>query len=342
MSYFKLLNDKKYDNVPFGKQINWSSKEYSYIKEKFLNHWSKSKRKKDSFPAPQPVSIIKNELHTKLNIFNYCVCVKSDGDRYLMFCLKYEGKNKCYFVNRIFDFIEIPILFDNDNIYDMTLFDGELVIDSDNKCLYVIHDCFSFLGSNLMTENFLVRYQKVPLFISKIKDYWKSANSIAVNIVSKKFFKFKNEMEEMVEYAKTVNYPVDGYIFTPVDIGVGIYTQYTLFKWKSLNTFDFKIVNKDNYLIALIIYNGKLNSYAGISINSDKGKLFLDKLLKLSFKDGDIVECVYNKIEETFHPYRIRKDKKNPNGYKCIKATLLNVIEDITIEDFIKKSKEKK
>ena len=307
------------------------------LKNTFINFW-KERKDNDRFPAPQPVSLSRSELKSKVNHYNYYVSVKSDGERFLLFLTKHNGKNSSLMINRKFEFFTINFVFDP-SLYDTTLFDGELIQNkTKTKWLYIIHDCLALSGTELYNENLTNRYQKIPLLANKLEKIGEYNKLLTppIYIRSKKFVTFKN-MKDIVEYSNSsdLDHHTDGYIFTPVDPKVGMYTQFTLFKWKRENTFDFKIVEENSNLFAIIRYNNELFKFASISINCDKGKCFKNELIHLGFEDGNIVECVYNTIEETFHPYRLRKDKSIPNDYKVVKKTLENIKEDITEKDIL-------
>ena len=133
----------------------------------------------------------------------------------------------------------------------------------------------------------------------------------------------------------------DGLIFTPITLGVGMHTQYTLFKWKprDRHTFDFKIVDKGDTLIAKVNEKGELTDFAGIEKNTEVGKMFFNKLKTLKeYENGSIVECNYNEVTECFEPVLVRTDKTHPNGIFTVDKTLLNIRENITMSELVKLS----
>lgn len=295
------------------------------LKTRFMEFWKDRKPDCDRFPAAQPVSLTRNELK-KLRNFNYYVSVKSDGERFLL----WSEKEKNYMVNRKFEFYQIAPIIEWRG--GDTLFDGELIQNKEkSKWLYIVHDCISLFGNDLYDKDLDTRYQKVPYVVNRL-----TKNGNPFTIVTKKFIAYKN-MQEMVNYASSgkIDHETDGYIFTPVDAKIGIYTQFSMFKWKKENTFDFKIVEENSSIFAVVRSNQEYYKFASISLNGDKGRCFKNKLVGLHWEDGDIVECTYNNIEETFHPYRLRKDKSHPNDYRVVQKTLANVKEDITEKDLI-------
>lgn len=304
----------------------------SKLKSIILSFWPE--RKNDYFPAPQPVSLERRDLF-KIKKFPYLVCVKSDGMRFLMLCVNVKGTNKCYMVDRAFRFYEVEHKFPND-IYKTTLFDGELIKCNDNKWSYIIHDCISYKGKSVKKETFPVRYKCVVETVESGCE----EGSFGINI--KVFRKFK-DMDEFVRdmNEKKFNHKIDGIIFTPQNLPVGMHTQYTLFKWKprDLHTFDFKILIKNNSIIAQVNDKRSLTDFASVDMDTENGKDFYSKLQSLKeFKNGSIVECTYNEVTQCYDPLLVRVDKTHPNGLFTVDKTLLNIKENITVNELLQLS----
>jgi hypothetical protein len=110
---------------------------------KFIHHvWGS----KDYFPGPQPISIERKHFPI-LKGSEYVVCEKTDGERHMMVALMYEGKPKCFFVNRAFDMIEVKINL-NRKAYDGTILDGELY---DNTLM--VYDAILVNGVSVARKN---------------------------------------------------------------------------------------------------------------------------------------------------------------------------------------------
>jgi hypothetical protein len=314
------------------------------LKSKFLSYWPS--RKNDYFPAPQPVSLERRDIF-KFRKFPYLACVKSDGMRFIMVCTIVDGVNKCYMVNRAFRYYEVEQCF-SDEIYRGTIFDGELIKTGENRdnWTYIVHDCISFCGENVTQKTFTDRYKHVTNAIETSWDYVKTKKEDSIDsfpVEVKKFYNF-SDMDKLVDDMKSgkINHNTDGLIFTPVKLPVGMHTQYTLFKWKprNLHTFDFKIVEKDNTVIAQVSEKGSIIDFASIDKNTEVGKVFTDKLNGLSgYSNGSIVECDYDEVTECYEPKLIRDDKTHPNGIFTVDKTLLNIRENITIGELIRLSK---
>lgn len=307
-----------------------------------LSFWPEPDRKNDYFPAPQPVSLERRDL-IKLIEYDYFVCVKSDGMRFLMVC--YEGKT--YMVDRAFKFYEVNQKFNNNLLYSHNdggdlkglcggVFDGELVCNKQGKWQYVIHDCISISGKDISHFMFPERYKQVAHFV---EDIWVVGGS-EFKIAEKQFFTFRqlNMLNELIESGK-LDHRTDGLIFTPRNKKVGIHTQFDLFKWKPrhLHTFDFKIVLNNTGILAYVNVNGEHELYASAPHGSQEEKIFIDAL-KINcprFINGNIVECDYNEVDDMYKPIKIRSDKTHPNSKFTVKKTLGNIKENITVEELI-------
>lgn len=77
---------------------------YKYVVG-FIHHsWGS----KEYFPGPQPISVEYKHFPI-IKKGDYVVCEKTDGERYMMVALYFEGKKKCIFVNRAFNMFQVPI-----------------------------------------------------------------------------------------------------------------------------------------------------------------------------------------------------------------------------------------
>lgn len=313
------------------------------LKSKFLSYWPS--RKNDFFPAPQPVSLQRRDIF-RFKKFGYLACVKSDGMRFVMVCTIINGKNKCFMVNRAFRYYEVEQCFDQ-SIYKGTMFDGELVRTGPKRdeWTFIIHDCIVFCGEDVTQKTFTERYERVSTAIETFWDLVENKERSEIDsfpIDVKKFYKFE-DLDKLVDDMNngSINHNTDGLIFTPITLGVGMHTQYTLFKWKprDRHTFDFKIVDKGDTLIAKVNEKGELTDFAGIEKNTEVGKMFFNKLKTLKeYENGSIVECNYNEVTECFEPVLVRTDKTHPNGIFTVDKTLLNIRENITMSELVKLS----
>lgn len=309
------------------------------LKTIILNHWHIVDKEKDFFPAPQPVSLERRDLY-KLCDFEYLVCAKSDGMRFLLVC--YSGK--AFMVDRAFKFYQVKLNFDNNKLYncdDFTdklggIFDGELVQNKQGKWQYVIHDCIDIHGLDISRNMFPMRNNEIIRFIS---DIWINTGS-EFRITSKQFFNFNQlGLLNRLILENKLDHKTDGLIFTPKNKRVGSHTQYDLFKWKprELHTFDFKINIHDEGVTAFVNKNSVHEAYASAPKGSKEEEIFIHGLTENcpDFVNNSIVECDYDEHLDTYKPIKLRLDKTHPNSLFTVKKTLNNIKENITVDELI-------
>ncbi len=79
----------------------------------------------------------------------YKVCLNTFGQKYLLYLTKYDNKKYCIFINRKRqDMIYIRFRFSAE-LFTNTLFDGELIKNSEGEWIYAITDILSYQGENI-------------------------------------------------------------------------------------------------------------------------------------------------------------------------------------------------
>jgi len=316
------------------------------LRNTIMAHWQMPDNydlgdKENVFPAPQPISLERRDLY-KLIKYEYVVCAKSDGMRFLLIC--YGGSN--YMVDRAFKFNKVELNFDIVKLYGSEtpeknklggIFDGELVLNKQAKWQFVLHDCIDIHGKDISDAIFPARYQEV---IKLVCDYWKMEGS-EFRLASKQFFPFKQLglLHRLIEEDK-LDHAVDGIICTPRNKRIGSLTQNDLFKWKPRNklTIDFKIVkHPEGGITAYVNKKGLLVDYAHARHNSPEEKKFLEELAKNcpDFINKSVVECEYDDVNESYIPIKVRADKILGNSEFTVRKTMVNIRENITIEELI-------
>lgn len=309
------------------------------LKSNILGFWNE--RKHDNFPAPLPVSLERKDIH-KINQYQYLICEKTNGIRYLLMC--YDENT--YIINRAFNIFKVKQNFNSKIYYKNAcglLLDGEM-IQTGEDFQYVVHDCICAFNVDKTKENFNERYEEVSNIIENL--YEPEGD---FKIVCKKFYHKKdlaklakiieNDMKA-AECGGTGHGRIDGLIFTPVTLPIGTGTQYTLFKWKvkAQHTFDFRIRDKEDKFEAYVSQGSDEILFASVDKNTPEGLKF-GKLLRQNcknFKSGDIVELEYDELNDTFNPILLRTDKTASNNLYCIEKTLKNIRENITLEELVK------
>jgi hypothetical protein len=294
----------------------------------FIHHvWGS----KDYFPGPQPISIERKHFPV-LRSAEYVVCEKTDGERHMMVALMYEGKPKCFFVNRAFDMIEVKINL-NKKAYEGTILDGELY---DNTLM--VYD-------SVLVNGVLVAHQNLDERLAAAEEMMKFIiymKSDKYRLKMKTFHMMKDFGVFMDEYLPTVQQKIDGLVFTPVYEPIRLGTHETMFKWKPLekNTVDF-LMKKEPTRETPGCKPGPL---AWRLYVQEKGKLYFESEIPLNrisdepwFEDGAIVECRYVTWESPmwWKPLKRRRDKTHPNNRRTFYRTIVNIKEDIQMKEFL-------
>ena len=261
--------------------IKLESPLYKYVVQYIHTKWGS----KDYFPGPQPISIEYKHFPI-LKGAEYLVCEKTDGERYMMVALMFEGKKKCVFVNRSFNMFEVPINLKK-SAYDGTILDGELYEDT-----LMVYDAVWVNGESVWDLNLMKRLDAARGVMKSII-YMKSDK---FRLKCKTFHEMRDFRKFMDEYLPTVQQKIDGLVFTPVNEPIRLGTHETMFKWKpqEQNTVDFLMKWEPSRETP----GFKPGRPTWRLYVQEKGKLFFESEIphgrmedKPWFEDGAIVEC---------------------------------------------------
>ena len=245
------------------------------------------------FPAAQPVSLERRHIPL-LYSRNYFVSEKSDGIRMGFICLGSD----VMFVNRKMETFPVNFKIPRE-FFKGTMFDGEMMSDGS----YVVYDAVMIQGENIRQCSFLKRLYYIRRIIDQTPFF------------VKKFYFMRNFKYFLDNVSSDRS---DGFIFTPIYEPVGVATQITLFKWKSV----------DNITIDFMVKGGKL------WIQERNSPIYFGCYSWVSdYSDGDIVECRY--VDCRWFPLKLRTDKDYPNSLKTFNKTMLSIRENVCIQDIL-------
>lgn len=286
---------------------------YVQVKQYIAKTWGV----KDRFPGPQPISIEYKHFPI-LREYDYVVCEKTDGIRYMMVALTFEGKRVCVFVSRNFEMFKAPLNF-RKKAFDGTILDGELYEDQ-----FLVYDALLIDGYPVGHFDFLTRLEKMESVIKSLI----SMKSDRIKVKLKTFHALTDFKTFMDDYLPSVSENIDGLVFTPVKDPVKIGTHERMFKWKpkKKNTVDFMVKRDEQGIWRLYV--------------QEKGKMYMESTLPYDIpwlRDGMIVECEFidNEVPMWWRPIMERKDKTYPNNRRTFYRTIVNIQEDIKMEDFL-------
>jgi len=301
--------------------------------EKLINYITKNinygynVKGQNIFPGPQPASIEKKDF-VKLINYNYNVGLKLDGTRFIMYLYKNKNVNTCVLINRALEIYTMDVFFDNTDLYNGSIIDGELCNNNNDTWDFVAHDSPFMCGLKI---NKLNHNERLDVINSSVIN---NENNI-ININVKTFYNFKEFNSFIENEYNNVKYNNDGLIFMPVNLPVASGTQYSMLKWKppTNHTFDFLIKEIEHNSFEACVYHLKnITTFANIHYSDDNGKIFIDKTKAFEhYKNECILECTFE--NNNFVPLLIRTDKTHPNSLRTIERTLFNINENIIIDD---------
>jgi len=285
------------------------------------------KLKRDYFPGPQPVAIETKDI-PKLKQ-GYMVCEKTDGERAILLLINIDNKPMCFIINRNNELYFMDLAFKKE-VFEGSIFDGEIIKTKNGTFNYLIHDCLSYNGISFLKEPHNLRYACiidliVKRYINKEKDPF--------NIKTKLFYVYGPELNKTWDHIqKTTENKIDGLIFTKIDHPVVFGRDYSLYKWKQEHTLDLFIKSEHKKGINLF-YQKKQEQLHYKTLTKENEKLVKAFLSKENLKLGCVVEFKFENF--LFVPYRLRTDKDKANGEITIKNTMINIEEAISIQNLI-------
>jgi hypothetical protein len=216
-------------------------------------------------------------------------------------------------------------------VFEGSIFDGELIKTKSGSWNYLMHDCMTYCGVNYTKKPHRLRYAAIIDFINK---RYVNKETDCFNIKTKIFYNFTHELDKTWKcISDTTENNIDGLIFTPINQPIKFGRDYTLFKWKE----------PDNHTIDLLVKSiGNQITLSGINYlfktfekKSENYKNIVNfcNINKVKY-NNIIIEFKYIPKSEIFIPYRLRLDKDKPNGEITITNTLKNINEALLIKDF--------
>jgi hypothetical protein len=282
------------------------------------------KLKRGYFPGSQPVAVERKDLENLKS--GYMVCEKTDGERAVLLLININNKPMCFIINRNNELYFMDLSFKKE-VFEGSVFDGEIIKTKKGTWNYLIHDCMVYNGRTFMESSHEIRYACI---IDLILKRYQNKEADCINIKTKLFYHFGPEIEKTWEHIKqTTENKIDGLIFTPLNKPIKLGRDYSLFKWKSINTIDF-LVKKNGKKIELIYDKNKIFKSFGVGNINYKT---INNFLKENNKGDCVIEFKYLPDEELFTPYKVRTDKNHPNSEITLVNTIKNIEEDIKIEN---------
>lgn len=150
-----------------------------------------------------------NTLHM-LKKYTYRIALNTFGIKYYLLLMNYQNKNYNIFINKKNeDMIIVNFNFPS-ALYNMTLFDGELIKDKNNEWVYVVSDIFIYNNLNIRTEYTLTKRINV---LNQIFDKFIPENINHCRIDLKEYFTLDYIDDLYKSYIPSIPYKISGFYF---------------------------------------------------------------------------------------------------------------------------------
>tara|TARA_B100001175_G_C19483528_1_gene628458 strand:+ start:267 stop:1391 length:1125 start_codon:yes stop_codon:yes gene_type:complete len=150
----------------------------------------------------------KNVNNLRDNTFS--VSLRSFGKAFVLFIINVNNKNYCVFINKKNEFMNVVQLKFHKDLYNGTLFDGEIVKNENNKWIFLINDIAYYKGENLITQNFSKRQN---ILNNIIKNEFENIKNDNMLLSKKQFFEYKFIQDLVDTYMNNLNYKCSGLYF---------------------------------------------------------------------------------------------------------------------------------
>ena len=255
----------------------------------------------------------------------HLLCLKTIGSPYLLYCTQINDVNYCFLIDKkIKDGYSYPKIFlvpyrFNDNIFNGTLFETELLKDNDEKWFLLISDIYSYGGSNVFTKQITERMNLTnDIFMN---EYINDSFCNVCPIMIKKYFDYSDIDYIVNDFIPNLNYRVRGLYFIPLKSSYAkiLYffdkeNEYKKINYRKSNNISFRIIKSLKPDIYELYLNNETkdsiikHSYA--SIPNIKTSKWLKELTDI--KNDVNVECYFNRNFKKWVP------TKETNYVDCI------------------------
>lgn len=294
------------------------------------------------FPGSHPVSLDSDNLQLLRQRYYYATW-KADGTRYMMLIMR-DG---CFLIDRNFCFRRVQMRFPHRNLnegpHDMTLIDGEMIIDtvpdSGLKRRYLAYDLmaldsvsktklpFSERWRLIEDEIIRPRHNERKMFESGAKSNPMYKYDMELFSARRKDFWLLHTAKRVLkEFIPSLCHDADGLIFQGWDDPYVTRTHEGLLKWKypEMNSVDFLFeVGNDNRQLVFLYERGKKKLMDGSWMVFPNGE-------DPSSISGRIVECSWNKEQQCWICIRVRFDKSTPNDINTYRKVMRSITDNIT------------
>ena len=144
----------------------------------------------------------------------YSVSLSTFGKKFVMFITNYKNKKYCLFINKKNETMTIVQLKFSNEIFDGSLFEGELVKNEDEKWIFLINDVMYYKGENIVTNDFNQRQSVINDFLENEYEYDENQGFF---LSKKKYYSFHYLQDLVEKYMNVLNYKSAGLHFKNID-----------------------------------------------------------------------------------------------------------------------------
>lgn len=149
----------------------------------------------------------------------HLVCVRSNGNPYFLYLMRYNFIQYCIFIDKKVQhgyFLPRMIIMQvhfNQDLFDDTLFEGEMAKAKDGRWYYIVNDVIAWKGRHLQDVNLPKR---INLLYNIIQNEYHHDIYDPFRICVKKYFRYDEIQEVLNDYLSEVPYTVRGLYFRPL------------------------------------------------------------------------------------------------------------------------------
>lgn len=161
-----------------------------------------------------------DDIVPTLNSSPYLVSLRTNGNPYLLYLTKHNGVNTCIFIDKkiqhgyFYPRMILTKMWFDDELFNDTLFDGEMVKYASGKWMYFLNDiivdsCIHLTHINLVRRIERMRYIMTHKYIHDIV--------VPFDITTKQYFEY-HDLETIVSSVATLPYTCRGIYFKPLHL----------------------------------------------------------------------------------------------------------------------------
>jgi hypothetical protein len=156
----------------------------------------------------------KKNINTMKDEGDFKFTLNSFGKKYLLFLTRISNNRYCVFIYKKNETMIITAFRFTNDLFDGTLFDGELIKNNENKWVFIIYDIIYIKGINIVTKSFEERQE---ILNNILKNKYSYDNNSVCSIEIKKYYDMKYIQSVYDDVIPSINYKISGILFKNED-----------------------------------------------------------------------------------------------------------------------------